>query len=224
MSFAIKNTKNEKAYNKLNFTLQNAGTTVIERGFPPAYETLLLEDFNTVHHYTHSEDGISEYNIPTALVPNAIYEVYFNCSGGSNTNNDLQFYPVSNNYGGSRFYTQYQHSEDTENRTLVFRSSNWDGLFYVDFFPAFRGYDPFGKITINTDTICKTIQFEMGDSISHTSGKGYWLDDSAESIDYTMESTTAPRYNTYSNWNAVGLLQLGNGYFTNWSIRVIRVG
>ena len=221
MSFSVHNTSDEEVLTKMNYVQKKIGTTVINRGNPSSDNTLLLDDFNTIHYYTYTGGEMSDFSIPTLMVENAVYEVYFNCSGSIGSNNDMRLCP----YGSysSYFYTHYQTSEDNETQTVIYRSSNENAGFFFDFFRGSKGFDPVGKITIYNDRRCKKMRVEAGDSSSNVAGTGYWLDSSSASENYSLDSITPLAYDTSNTWNGVGLLQFGNGSFTNWRIRVSRV-
>ena len=162
------------------------------------------------------------------MVENGVYEVKFNCSGSSSSNNDMFLTPNYGNYSNSTFYSIFLNSYDVglggNTASAKFKSSVDDGGFYVDFFDGSYGYDPVGKITIYNRRNCKKILIEASDTSGSTTASGYWLDDSADSQSYKANANTQPIYNTTDIWSAVGTMNFGSGSFTNWSIYVSRIG
>lgn len=232
MSFKIHKSTHEEVINEINYyNLRNSGgnTTIINRGNPVSSSPpLLLEDFNTIHYYEYennSGNSLTNFYISTLMIENAIYEIRFNCSGSTESNNDMFFTPNHGDYNSSYFYTLFQTSFnlETEEVTAVKykNSTNSDG-FYFDFYDGYSGFDPVGKITIYNRRNCKKVLFNAGDTSSSTTGSGYWLDDSVESEEYNPESA-APIYNTTDIWSSIGTLTFGNG-FTDCTIYVSRVG
>lgn len=222
MSFSVHNTNNEDVINELTYKLPRASTakTVISRTRDS--EPLLLDDFNTIHSYTYTGDGVAEFNINTLMVENAVYEIQFNFSGGLDRNIDFTLFPIPNYDLGSRYYTIFHCSED-DNVSVVYRSTVSIAGFFFDFYPGNHGYDPIGKITIHNDRHAKKIHFQASDTSSVVNGSGYWLDDSSTAIDYNALSTSPPPYNTTSTWTNIGQIVCGAPYFTHWRIRVSRI-
>jgi hypothetical protein len=149
MSFKLHNTDNDEMRNEIIYSLRN-NTTVINRGNPTDANPLLLSDFNTIHYYHFTGGSKSEFDISTLMLENAVYEVKFNCSGGSDSNNDLFLTPNYGTYSGTFFYTIFLNSFDLDERdsSAKYKSSTDNQGFYVDFFDGYNGYDPVGKITI----------------------------------------------------------------------------
>lgn len=145
------------------------------------------------------------------MVENAVYEIKFNCSGSSDSNNDMFLTPNHGDYNSSYFYTIFQNSFNIDENTasIKYKSATDSQGFYVDFFDGGNGFDPVGKITIYNRRNCKKIQV-----IQH---------DSVESDSYNPDSG-APSYNTTDIWSSVGTLSFTDGSFTDWTIYVSRVG
>lgn len=229
MSFTLHNTNNDEVRNEIFYNLRNIGTTtVINRGNPSQGNRLLLSDFNTIHYYHYNgESSLRDFDISTLMVEDAVYEVKFNCSGSSVSNNDLFLTPNFGNYSSSNFYTIYLNSyninPDGEAATKYKSSVNSSG-FYVDFLDGENGYDPVGKITIFNRRNCKKVVVEAGDTASSTIATGYWLNNSTASQSYVPDSNTPPSYNTSTIWSDVGRINFIAGSFRNWSIFVSRVG
>jgi hypothetical protein len=228
MSFKVHNTDNDEARNEIIYSLSlrnntASTTTVINRGNPTDANPLLLSDLNTIHYY-HYTGSKTEFDISTLMLENAVYEVKFNCSGGSDSNNDMLLTPNHGNYSNSNFYTIFLNSFDLDERdsSAKYKTSTDNEGFYVDFFDGFNGYDPVGKITIYNRRNCKKILIEASDTSGSTTASGYWLDNSSESESY-MPNSSAPSYNTTDIWSAVGTLYFGPS-FTNWTIYVSRIG
>lgn len=228
MSFRIHNSENEEVINKINYNLQNSNgggtTTIINRVNNSS--PLLLDDFNTIHYYQYHGSDLTNFEISTLMLENAVYEIKFNCSGSTENNNDMFLTPNHGNYNSSYFYTLFQTSFflEVEDTTVVKykNSTNSDG-FYVDFYDGYSGFDPVGKITIYNRRNCKKIIIQAGDTAGSTTGSGYWLDNSIESESYVPNSS-APSYNTTDIWSSVGTLTFGAGSFSDWTIYVSRVG
>jgi hypothetical protein len=223
MSFTIRDTTSDDVSAKINFGIRSTGKTLIDRGNPALEDTLLLDDFNSVHYYHYTGTPIFGFPIPTLMAENAVYEVHFKCTGGTESNNDMRLVPTSDDPVASRYYTFYKTSSTNIQRTVIFQHSNEMNGFLFDFYPGERGYDPVGKITIYNDRACKKIQVEGGDTSSTVYGKGYWLNDTLESEDYSYLSQTTPLYNTSSIWTSVGILNFGIPSYATWRIRVSRV-
>jgi hypothetical protein len=224
MSFYVRDTADEEVLSKLLYKQKSGDKTVINRG--STEEMLLLDDYKTIHYYNYSsiDNPMSDFYIPTSIVENAVYEVHFNCSGSANSNNDLRLCPYVGSFGsGSYYYTQYQTSEDNEQRSIVYRSFVENAGFFFDFFPGSKGYDPIGKFTVYNTRACKKLRLEAGDTCSTVVGSGYWLDGSGASEEYSLTSTTPPAYNTNSTWTGIGFLQFGQGLFKNWQVFVSRI-
>lgn len=224
MSFSVHNTSYEALLNKINYNFNTVGKSVIDRGNPATASTLHLDNFSTVHYYTYTGTGTSSFVIPTYMAENGIYEVYFNCSGSTASNNDMRFNPVSSNSSPSRYYAHYQTSSNNiESQLVVCDSVNDPNGFVFDFYPGSYGLDPVGRITIYNETSNKKIRVEAGDTASALTGGGYWLNNSTDSQNYSLDSNTPLSYNTTSVWTTVGLLSFPPGSFTNWRIRVSRI-
>jgi hypothetical protein len=223
MSFTIRDTTTDDVRTKINFGIKSTGKTLIDRGNPTMDDTLLLDDFNSVHYYHYTGTPVVGFPIPTLMVENAVYEVHFKCTGGTESNNDMRLYPGLNDPVASRYYTFYKTTSTNYHRTVVFQQSNEMTGFHFDFYPGELGYDPVGKITIYNDRACKKIQLESGDTSSSVYGKGYWLNDTLESEEYTYTSQTTPQYNTSTIWTTVGTLAFGIPSYATWRIRVSRV-
>jgi hypothetical protein len=228
MSFTLHNTNNDEVRNEIIYNLPISGTTVINRGNPTQGNTLLLSDFNTIHYYNYSgENTIRDFDISTLMLEDAVYEIKFNCSGSSISNNDLFLTPNFGTYTSSNFYSIYLNSYNINpdgEASIKYKSSINQYGFYFDFFDGQNGYDPLGKITIFNRRNCKKVLIEAGDTCSSTNGSGYWLDNTSASQSYAPDSNTQPTYNTDSIWSAIGRLNFIEGRFTNWSIYVSRVG
>jgi hypothetical protein len=67
----------------------NVGPNVINRGNPSQEDTLLLEKFSDVHHYSYSGSSLSSLNISTDMVEGGVYEMHFNISGSAGTTDYL---------------------------------------------------------------------------------------------------------------------------------------
>ena len=224
-SFAVRDTNDEDAINKVTYNMRHSLVNVINRGNPTSDNTLLLNDFNTIHYYNYSGSAISEFSIPTEMVENAIYEVDFSCSGSSEGNNDMTLTPSSNESIVSHYYSVYNASyEDGETQSVNYVKTSSSIGFFFDFFLGFNGYDPVGKLTIYNDRACKKITLNAGDTSSSISGLGYWLNDSVNSENYLDNNSLPPEYNTTSKWTSIGLLKFGDANFAHWRIRVSRVG
>jgi hypothetical protein len=229
MSFTVHNTNSDEVRNEITYNLRNtAGVTVLNRGNPTQGNQLLLSDFNTIHYYQYSgEDALRNFDISTLMLEDAVYEVKFNCSGSSISNNDLFLTPNFGNYSSSNFYTIYLNSYDVNpdgEASTRYKSSLNNYGFYVDFFDGTNGYDPVGKITIYNRRSCKKVLIEAGDTASSTTASGYWLNNSTESQSYSPNSETPPSYNLNTIWSSVGRINFIAGSFKNWSIYVSRVG
>lgn len=230
MSFKIHKSNHEEVVNEIKYNLIYSGggnKTIINRGNPTSSSPLLLEDFNTIHYYEYnnSDDDLTNFDISTLMMENAIYEIKFNCSGSTENNNDMFLRPNHGDYNSSYFYTLFQSSFNLESEEVTgvkYKNSTDSEGFYVDFYDGYSGFDPVGKITIYNRRNCKKVFFEAGDTSSSTTGSGYWLDDSLESDNYNPESG-APIYNTTDIWSSVGTLTFGVG-FKDWTIYVSRVG
>lgn len=225
MSFKLHNTDNDEIRNDIIYGLRNTGSLVINRGNPTYSSPLLLSDINTIHYYNYNGANLSNFEIPTLMLENAVYEVKFNCSGGSDSNNDMFLTPNDGNFSNSNFYTIFLNSFDLveSNSSVKYKSSTNSNGFYVDFFDGYNGYDPVGKITIYNRRNCKKILIEASDTAGSTTGSGYWLDNSTPSVSYKPNSN-APSYNTTDIWSTVGTLNFAAKSFTNWTIYVSRIG
>lgn len=226
MSFTLHNTNNDEMRNEITYNLRNAGTTVINRGNPTDANPLLLSDFNTIHYYHYTGAHLTDFEISTLMVENAVYEVKFNCSGSTENNNDMFLIPNHGDYNSSYFYTVFQTSfnlEAEEVTAVKYKNASDSQGFSIDFYDGYAGYDPVGKITIYNRRNCKKVLVEAGDTASSTNGVGYWLNNSAESENYSPNSS-APIYNTTDIWSSVGTLNFTDASFTNWSIYVSRIG
>lgn len=227
MSFKLRNSNNEEIVNEINYTLRNklGGITVINRGNPTSSNPLLLDDFNTIHYYQYNGSNLTNFDISTLMVENAVYEIRFNCSGSSDSNNDMFLTPNHGDYNSSYFYTIFQNSFNIDENTasIKYKSATDSQGFYLDFFDGENGFDPVGKITIYNRRNCKKILVEASDTAGSSISSGYWLDDSVESDSYNQDSG-APSYNTTDIWSSVGTLSFTDSSFTDWTIYVSRVG
>ena len=226
MSFKLRNSNNEEIVNEVNYNLWNklGGITVINRGNPGSSNPLLLDDFNTIHYYEYNGSDLTNFDISTLMLENAVYEIKFNCSGSSDNNNDMFLIPNHGDYNSSYFYNIFQNSFNIEENTasIKYKSSSNSGGFYFDFFDGGNGFDPVGKITIYNRRNCKKILVEASDTAGSTIGSGYWLDNSTESESYNLDSD-APSYNTTDIWSSVGTLTFTDSSFTDWTVYVSRV-
>ena len=221
-SFTIFKSNNEEVFNEINYHLKS-GYKIINRGNPGAENTLLLEDFDTIHRYSsfNPEAPLTTFQIATTMVEDSIYEVTFDCSGSSSNNNEQWFVP---NFGAeSNFYTIYQNMISSEGITLNYNTEIQTAGFAFDFVNGSYGYDPVGKITIHNNRFAKKIQIEASDTSSIVHGSGYWLDSSEESANYGITSPSQPIYDSSTIWSIVGNLTFDSPSFNNWTISVRRI-
>jgi len=170
---------------------------------------LLLSDFNTVHYYTYSGSPAQSFDISTNMAENAVYEVTFNLSGSSASNNDMAFYP--NYTGGGSLYTNYIQRLNSGD----YQGNSATGTgFGFDLVDGSNGYDPIGKFTIFNNRNAKKIRADMGDTFANSTGSGYWL---------TAPPTGTLSYNTATQWLTVGRISVSPGSFTNVAVTVKRV-
>jgi hypothetical protein len=224
-SFTIRNSNHEEVRNEINYNSRN-GITVVDRGNPGASSPLLLDDFNTIHYYNYTDSGspLDLFEISTIMLENAVYEVKFNCSGSSDSNNDLLLTPNSGDYNSSWFYSVFTNNFDYDGLSaLKYASTSNPEGFYFDFYAGSFGYDPVGKITIFNRRSNKKVTVEVGDTASVTSGSGYWLNNSGTAEDYAPSAVTPPPYNATDSWTTVGDISFADGNFTDWTIYVSRI-
>ena len=184
----------------------------IQRNFGQGNE-LLLSDFNTVHYYSYSGGPAQNFDISTNMVENAVYEVTFNMSSSSASNNDIAFYP--NYIGGSNLYTNYIQRADSGG--YLGNYANGSG-FIFDLTAGSNGFDPVGKFTIFNNRNSKKIRSEIGDTFTSSTGCGYWL-----TGDTTPTSGTPLSYNTETQWTTVGRISISPASFTNAVATVRRI-
>lgn len=191
---------------------RNGGPNVIVRGNPGTGEPLLLVSLNTSHYYSGSG---STFEIPTQMVENGVYEVYFNCYGADNRNNDFKLYPNSTAYSANTFYTVFENGSGiVPALNNTFTNSNG---FLLDFYGGSNGWNPVGKFIIYNNKY-KKVHFEMGDTSSTIVGTGYWTDGSG----FTPTSGSGIVYDICTTWNTIGQLTFGRT-FNNWNIWVKRI-
>lgn len=193
----------------------NISPYTINRGNPGKNNTLLLDSFNTTHFYSISSPT-GFIDISTTMVENAVYEVSFNLSSASASNDDMYLYPNSTGYGGSTFYTVYQQTSATPSLQYT---TNVASYFSFDFVSGSIGWDPLGKITIYNTRNAKKIIFTGGDTTAPVHGQGIWTNNTG----FTSTSVTAPVYDVSTVWSTVGRLQFGAITFSNWAIWVKRI-
>ena len=184
----------------------------IQRSFGQGNE-LLLSDYNTVHYYSYSGGAAQDFDISTNMVENAVYEVTFNMSSASASNNDIAFYP--NYTGGSHLYTNYIQRADAG--TYQGKYENGSG-FTFDVTNGSNGFDPVGKFTIFNNRNAKKIRSEIGDTFACSTGCGYWL-----TSDTTPTSGTPLSYDTATQWTTVGRITITPAAFTNAVVTVRRI-
>jgi hypothetical protein len=216
----VKNTYNDNAVswtagnNVLIVGVQkNGGPNVITRGNPGTGEILPLISLDTSHYYTGSG---TVFDIPTQMVENGIYEVYFNCSSANNSNNDFYLYPNSTIYSPNTFYTVFQNGTGIT-PVLNYTHTNSSG-FYVDYFAGSYGWNPMGKFIIYNGKY-KKVRFEMGDTSAAVIGTGYWTDGSG----FTPDSGTSIVYDINTTWNTIGRISFPGKIFNNWNVWVKRI-
>lgn len=181
----------------------------IRRNFGQGNE-LLLSDFNTVHYYTYTGSSLQNFDISTNMVENAVYEVTFNLSGSSFSNNDITFYP--NYTSGGSLYTNYIQRLDSGGFQ---GNSTTSSGFSFDLVAGSLGYDPVGKITIFNNRNAKKIRSDIGDTFANSTGSGYWLT--------APPSGSSLSYETITQWLTVGRISISPGSFTNAVVTVKRV-
>jgi hypothetical protein len=194
---------------------RNGGPNVISRGNPGTSETLDLVSLNTVHYYTGSGAYI---DISTGMVENGVYEILFNASGGSASNNDMYLYPNSNTgFGASTFYTVLENCTGLSGG-LNYTANN-SSRFYFDYYGGSFGWNPVGRITIYNVRNSKKIRVQAGDTASTVIGSGYWTDGSG----FTTTSGSPVPYDTATEWTTIGRLEFGARTYSNWNIWVKRI-
>lgn len=191
---------------------KNGGPNVIVRG--GTSQILPLVSLNTSHYYTGSG---SDIDIPTQMVENGIYEVYFNAIGADSRNNDFYLYPNSvTTYSPNTFYSVYQNGTGvTPALNNTYTNSNG---FYIDIFGGSNGWNPMGKLTIFNGKQ-KKVRFEMGDTSATVIGTGYWTDGTGS----TPESVTGITYDISTTWDTIGRIALPGRTFNNFNVWVKRI-
>uniref|UniRef100_A0A6C0KHX8 Trimeric autotransporter adhesin YadA-like head domain-containing protein n=1 Tax=viral metagenome TaxID=1070528 RepID=A0A6C0KHX8_9ZZZZ len=183
---------------------------------------LLLSDYNTTHYYSYySETPLSQIDIGTNMVENSVYEVTFNTSGSTASNNDMNFLPNYSNY--NNLYTNFAQSMLSGMSFVNTLSGKYNqgNTFSFDLVGGGYGYDPIGKITIFNYRNAKKIRVEVGDTCAISTGAGYWLSNESSAI--TPQGATPLSYDTETQWLTVGSLIFGNPSFTNVIVTVKRV-
>ena len=138
---------------------------IISRGNPGSATPLSLTAIGETHYYTAS--GVNSMEISTTMVEDAVYELYYTCSG-TNPNIDIVIQPNYTTYA-SQFAQFYWGSP-----TFYIFDQAAQPYFYFDHLAGGVGTNPSGRWILYNSRALKQVQYRGGDTQSTCMGTGRW--------------------------------------------------
>ena len=146
--------------------------SIINRG--NSSNLLLLTNLNEIHYYETTGDFL---NLSTKMVPNAIYELTYTSSEGSE-NTDFVLFP-----NGASYVNEFEqfYRATTESNGIFDQRNQAQNFIYFDHQAGYDGNNSMGKLVIhsgagNSYKMCFYFGADDGTSVSY--GYNRWINDS----------------------------------------------